>query len=62
MGGKARGQVFRRELHTHIHLDKARVEFLFCIKKKNTFLINTQGNEKATDNPFDKMMTKNLSS
>ena len=26
-------QVFMRELHTHIHLDHSRVEFLYCINK-----------------------------
>ena len=26
-------QISRNELHTHIHLDYVRVEFLFCIKK-----------------------------
>ena len=26
-------QVSKRELHTHIHLDYAKIEFLSCIKK-----------------------------
>ena len=29
-------QFFKRELHTYIHLDYVRVEFLFCIKKKKS--------------------------
>ena len=32
--GKAGIQVSRREIHTHIHLDWARIEILSCIKKK----------------------------
>ena len=28
-----RVQVFRREFHTHIHLDYVRIKFLSCIKK-----------------------------
>ena len=31
-------QVSRRELHTYIHLDYVRVEFLYCIKKKKKIL------------------------
>ena len=27
-------QVSRNKLHTHIHLDYVKIEFLFCIKKK----------------------------
>ena len=30
-GVRAEVQVCRRELHTHIHLDYARIEFLSCI-------------------------------
>ena len=33
MGGSAGIQVSRRELHTHIHLNYTKVEFLSCIKK-----------------------------
>ena len=32
-GVRVRVQVSRRDRHTHIHLDYARVEFLSCIKK-----------------------------
>ena len=32
-GVKIEVQVSRRELHTHIHLDYDRIEFLSCIKK-----------------------------
>ena len=40
-GGKKAGvQVSRRELHTHIHLDYVRVEFLSCKKKKIHDAIN----------------------
>ena len=34
-GARAGVQVSRRELHTHIHLDKVKVEILSCIQKKN---------------------------
>ena len=36
-GVRAGVQVSRRELHTYIHLDYVRVEFLSCIKKKKNF-------------------------
>ena len=32
-GARAGVQVSKRELHTHIYLDQARVEILSCIKK-----------------------------
>ena len=32
-GVRVRVQVFRREIHTHIHLDYAKIEILSCIKK-----------------------------
>ena len=32
-GARAEIQVSRREIHTHIHLDYAKVEILSCIKK-----------------------------
>ena len=32
-------QVFRREFHTHIHLDYAKVKFLSFIKKKKIYLV-----------------------
>ena len=35
---RARVQVSRRELHTHIHLDQDRVEILPCIKKKKKII------------------------
>ena len=31
-GARVRVQVFKREFHTHIHLDYARIEFLSYIK------------------------------
>ena len=31
VGVRVEVQVFKRELHTHIHLDYVRVEFLSCI-------------------------------
>ena len=36
-GARARVQVSRRELHTHIHLDYVRVEFYLVKKKKKKF-------------------------
>ena len=35
-GIRAGVQVSRREFYTYIHVDYARVEFLFYIKKKNS--------------------------
>ena len=32
-GARAEIQVFKKELHTYIHLAKAIIEFLSCIKK-----------------------------
>ena len=37
---RVRVQVFRREFHTHIHLDYVRVKFLSCIKKEENKLVN----------------------
>ena len=37
-GAKAGVQVSRRELHTHIHLDYARVEFYLVLKKKKKII------------------------
>ena len=34
VGGKGRDPDSKRELHTHIHLDYVKVEFLSCKKKK----------------------------
>ena len=49
-GGKGRVQISRRELHTYIHLDYARVEFLLG------FLINLKPqlfeNDDKTHHPF----------
>ena len=39
-------QVFRRELHTHIHLNYTKVEFLSCIKKNK----NKNKNENMLKN------------
>ena len=46
-GARIEVQDFKRELHTHIHLDYVRVEFLSCISKKfiddcNILLPNTE--------------------
>ena len=44
-GARVGIQVSKREFHTHIHLDQARIEILSCIKKKNIptsiFLFNS---------------------
>ena len=34
MGERAGVQISKRKLHTHIHLDLVKVEFLSCIKNK----------------------------
>ena len=34
-------QVFRKELHTHIYVNYAKVEFLSCIKKKKIVMVKT---------------------
>ena len=36
---RGRVQVFRREFHTHIHLDQIKIEILSCIKKKKNIYI-----------------------
>ena len=45
-GARVGIQVFKRELHTYIHLDYVRVKFLSCIKKKFTTLSQQILNDK----------------
>ena len=45
-GARVGIQVFKREFHTYIHLDYARVKFLSCIKKKFTTLSQQILNDK----------------
>ena len=37
-----------RESHTHIHLDYSRIKFLFCIKKRVSF-VNRFGSKDQID-------------
>ena len=39
-GARVGIQVSRKELYTHVYLDYARVEILFCIKKKKNVTVS----------------------
>ena len=51
---RVRFQVFRKEFHTHIHLDWTRVEFLSCKKKKK------KKKKRKKGRPSNKLIEMNI--